>query len=185
MNPSIKRRQSLLINWLSNKVNCKVSTAITGTKYVELNTMYTGSVSVRISDHLSNERTYIHVILSSLNTSVIINYKNFIWSGSFNESKMVIYSLIMCKNMFNVETPASTVKISPALDKNLKAQQEILFTNYVNTWKKDIKSQIIGRIKTHPEELTAVISFMVDNSRNSSDKRRSNFLKFKQKMKWA
>lgn len=80
MTSQFKRRQTLLAQFLYRKMDCKpITIAETGSMYVEFNKLYAGKSVIRISDHLSNHREYIHVVLNSINTTVVINYKNFMW----------------------------------------------------------------------------------------------------------
>ena len=98
MNKSIKRRQTLLSNWLQS-IGCKLDTkADSGSCYLKWDSPYTSQSKIRISDHNSQDGyNYINVILSPLNTTVVINCRNFCWNGSYAQSKNIIYTLIMSK----------------------------------------------------------------------------------------
>ncbi len=145
MNPAIKRKQTLLVQWLTRKIQCKHVIAESGSQYLFISTAYTGKVSVRISDHLSKKPGTIHVIISSINQDVIINYENFMWSGKFSIAKHIVYTLLMTiampgarANMQVIKTPEITLKPGDTFEK------------FIGSWGK-LADPIIKARRKHPE----------------------------------
>lgn len=106
---TIKRKQTLLVKWLIS-IGCTiVNIANSGSTYLRFSTTHTGAHLFRISDHLSNKNEYIHVIMTPLNNTVTVIYKSFLWTGDFNGTKTVLYTLVMNK-------PECSVKEAPKIE---------------------------------------------------------------------
>lgn len=152
MNSSIKRRQTLLINWLAKTLNCTpIIKAETGSYYTEFTTLYTGKSVIRISDHLSRDRTYIHVLLSPLDTNVTVVYKNFIRTTGFSRAKDIIYTLIMSKAMTETVNP---IPNSNKLEEVKATKSKTPNFNYsitkseISRLSTDLQKEIVGWIKS-------------------------------------
>ncbi len=180
MNASIKRRQTLLINWLQSVINCDILSAKSGSQYITLNTQYTGKVTIRISDHMSNESKYVNVILSALNSQVIVNYKNFVWSGEFNVAKHVIYAFAMGKAMLELSTNPIDRH-----DSLLSSEQKQLFQQYVRYWKKDVQAQLKHYFLNNPEYATQILKFLTSYSLCNKSIKYSKFVQFKKEMNFG
>lgn len=179
MNPSIKRRQTLLASFLYG-IGCKpITIAETGSLYAEYNTLYTGKSIVRISDHLSNHREYIHVILSPLNTVVVINYKNFMWSGNFATAKQILFSLIMSKAMTELAptSPSNTKNITSQVAS--KKKKTYTFEQRVVFFGKSFATEIRAWKKAHPKYENELKQFVEVNHCKSEAEKRKLWAKFK------
>ena len=178
MNPSIKRRQTLLVNWLQKVINCTVSTAESGSQYVILNTCYTGKTTIRISDHLSN-KPYIHVVLSALNDQVIINYKNFVWSGNFSIAKHVLYAFAMGRTMLELNVSSTSDLDSSRV---LTSEQKELFKKLVINWKKETQMQLKHYFLNRPAFADEIIQFMAKYGTSPKGIKSARWATFKKQM---
>ena len=179
MNPSIKRRQTLLVNWLQKVVNCTVTTAESGSQYVTLNTCYTGKTTIRISDHLSCKSDYIHVVLSALNDQVIINYKNFVWSGVFSIAKHVLYAFAMGRTMLELNI-ADTSDLDAS--KTVTNDQKETFKKLVINWKKDTQIELKHYFLNKPAFADEIIQFMAKYGTKPKAAKSARWAEFKKQM---
>lgn len=204
MNPSIKRRQTIMANWLYS-MGCKpICVAETGSLYTEFSSVYTCKSVVRISDHLSAKREYIHVIFTPLNTVASIVYKNFMWTGSFSEAKKILYTLIMSKQV--VETaeqptiPSTTKVVKQSLANASEKEKIKVKINGINstilitdvkqirdiralTAFGQVKEKIIKFVDAHPEALLDTVKFIKETMGSSTDQRLIKLAKLKEKYK--
>ena len=152
MNASIKRRQTLLINWLTKTLNCTpIVKAETGSYYTKFSTLYTGKSVIRISDHLSCNKTYIHVILSSLDTNVTIVYKNFIRTTEFSKAKEIIYTLIMSKAMTETVDPipnSNKLEEIKATESKTPKDSYPITKSEISRLSTGVQKEIVGWIKS-------------------------------------
>ncbi len=154
MNASIKRRQTLLINWLQSVMNCSVQPAQSGSQYLTMNTQYTGKVMIRISDHMTSGTKYLNVILSALNNQVIVTYKNFVWSGRFDIAKHVIYAFAMGKAMLDLKT-----FVDPSVP-SITSSQEQVFKKYIGNWKKEAQIELTNYFFNNPQDVECILKFL-------------------------
>lgn len=182
MNPSIKRRQTLLVNWLQKVINCTVIVAESGSQYITLNTCYTGKTTIRISDHLSNKSEYIHVVLSALNDQVIINYKNFVWSGNFSIAKHVLYAFAMGRTMLELNTSGTSSTSELDSSRVLTSEQKELFKKLVINWKKETQMQLKHYFLNKPAFADEIIQFMAKYGTSPKGIKSARWAAFKKQM---
>ena len=186
MNSSIKRRQTLFINWLAKTLNCKpITRAESGSYYTEFNTQYTGKSVIRISDHLSSDRTYIHIILSPINTNVIVNYKNFIWTGDYTTSKQIVYTLIMSKAMTELcnPTPSNTTPVKKESKKKEKIKSTYkISSGMINSLGKKIGEEFRQLWENSPECHEKLYDFLKTHCSSSQEQRIIDWTYLKQKI---
>ena len=181
MNPAIKRKQTLLAKWLISKLQCTHKTAETGTQYLVLKTKYTGTTTVRVSDHFSksSEPETIHVIISSINNDVIINYRNFMWTGDFAIAKHIVYTLMM-----TVAIPGPTIvskkpeAITIAGDV-VKIRKKDSLEKYLPSWGKVLGTKIKEISIKHPELATELVALVKGGTAAQMDYKIELWHKFK------
>lgn len=155
-----------------------IEKAGSGSLYYEYNSLKTGKVYIRISDHISKKTVeQINIIHNKINDIVTIINKGFVFSGTLAEVKVCIYTLIMSnvngtvsakenkKNESAIKTEVQltgdtiTEKVNAEIKKE-KAAVPIWKYDIIDTYKNHETLSLLSRkllediIDKHPDLLT-------------------------------
>lgn len=119
MLPVTKQRITKMSQWLMSLGYRLLARAETGSTYLEVNELYIGKCTIRLSDHFSKAKLDSHVqVIMAPNTKFIqIICGSFTWIGSFKEAKDVLFTLMYTRqNIVKYTAPDElAVKPTPAV----------------------------------------------------------------------